>query len=460
MIMKEIIVVLGLILSIFLFRKAASTINIGKINLISYVMYLFFLQTYIGASLVYLGDRNHYTIKYITDQNNLDVMYYAVLLTAILFPLTIIIMYRICRIPIRECYQEYLAKPVEIHSEQIMLWITAGIGFVCCVCLLLYIIKIGYFPLLRLVRAPSGFDFATERQRISDIVIINSYVKNILIGLFIPLLSYIAFTYAITVKKLLWIVLAVILIGASIVSATIDFEKSPVVFYLFVLLLIVMYVRGGLKTITVAIFGVVAAAMIVFIYIQQGYDFFSGDSNFYNGPIGRTLFTQVGTLAMHFDLFPMYFPFLGGRSLSPTALSLLGIDGSYVRSSKLVMDFYGSEKVYDGTGGVMNAFFIGEAYANFGFIGMVLSIIYMGILLGLLFYMFLKIRKNPYNIAIVAMLTGKLALATQGGFTDFIYNFQTILLLLFIPFGHFAPIVWKKWGKPLFQKISQVSPGK
>ena len=447
--LRLVVVIGGFALSLFLFHKAAGTVHLGKINILSYAMYLFFLQTYAGASLMYLGDRNHYTMSYIMDPSKYDLTFYCVLLTAILFPLSAWLMFRICRIDIRERYREFLEQPVEVKSPEAMFWIVAVSGFLCCCVLLVYILKIGYFPLLRLLRTPEGFDFGVERQRIGSISVVNSYVTNIAIGLGIPLLSYISFAYALALKrKFWWWALTFVLVGSSIVSVTMDFEKSPVVFYLFVLLLVVMYVRGGLKTPVVVAFGAVAAAAIVFIYIRQGYDFSAGISNFYNGPIGRTLFTQVGTLAMHFDLFPAVFPFLWGRSLSPTAMALFGVEGSYVRSGKLVMDYYGSEKVFDGTGGVMNALFIGEAYANFGYAGMVLSIVYLGVLFGLLLYLFTRIRKNPYNLGIIALLTSRLAQATQGGFTDFIYNFQTILLLLLIPAGHFAPILWNRWVKP------------
>lgn len=444
MIWKELVVVIGLLLSLFLFKKASATLNIGKINLISYTMYLFLLQTYIGASMVFLGDRNHYTMKYIMIGQSFDLMFYCVLLAAILFPLTIIVVYRIFRVDMQANYQKYLEQPVVIKRERLAFFVVAGVGFVCCVLLLIYILKIGYFPLLRLARAPAGFEFGIERQRISQIVIINSYVKNLLIGMMIPLLSYIAFAYAITLKKFWWWALSAVLIGSAIVTATINFEKSPVLFYLFVLLLIVMYAKGGISRKLVFGFGAAMVAFIVFIYVKMGYNFSSGDSNFYNGPIGRTLFTQVGTLTMHFDLFPTVFPFLGGRSLSPTALSLLGIEGGHLRSAKLVMDFYGSEKVYDGTGGVMNAFFLGEAYANFGFWGMILSIVYMGVFMGVLFYVFTKLRKTPFHLAMMAMLTSQLALATQGGFVDFIYSFQTYLLIFMMLTGHFAPLIWAK----------------
>lgn len=444
MIWKELIVVLGLFLSLFLFKKASATLNIGKINLISYTMYLFLLQTYVGASLVFLGDRKHYTMKYIMIDQSFDLMFFSVLLAALLFPLVILIFYKTCHIDIQQRYNGYLKKKVTVANERLAFYLISGIGLVCCLLLLIYIIKIGYFPLLRLVRTPAGFDFGVERQRISHIVIINSYVKNLLIGMFLPLLSYIAFAYAINLKKFWWWALTLVLTGAAIVSATINFEKSPLLFYLFVFLLVLMYTRGGISRRTVFGFGAAMAVFMAFVYIKMGYNFSSGDSNFYNGPIGRTLFTQVGTLVMHFDLFPTVFPFLGGRSLSPTVLALLGIKGDYLRSAKLVMDFYGSEKVYDGTGGVMNAFFIGEAYANFGFWGMVLSIVYMGLFMGLLFYVFTRLRKTPFNVAMTAMLTSRLALATQGGFVDFIYNFQTYLFLLLLVMGHFGPRIWEQ----------------
>lgn len=463
MILKVMVVVLGLALSLFLFSKAAGTLNIGKINIVSYIMYLFLLQTYAGASLVYLGDHNHYTMKYITSDASFDLMFYSVLLTALLFPLTILVLYKLFGFDIRTHYENYMKASVAVGNERIAFWVISGAGFVCCCLLLVYIIKIGYFPLLKLARPPADAAnfFSTERQRISAITIGNSYIKNILIGMAIPMLSYISFAYALVVKKILWWALTAVLIGASIVYQTINFEKSPLLFYAFVLLLILMYVRGGLKRKTVVAFGVVAAAAIVVIYMRTGYSFNSGDSNFYNGPVGRTLFTQVGTLTMHFDLFPAFFPFLGGRSLSPTALTLLGIEGGHLRSAKLVMDFYGAEKVYDGTGGVMNAFFIGEAYANFGWWGMVLSILYMGVLIGVLFWLFTRLEKNPYNLGISAMLVGKLALATQGGFTDFIYNFQTYLLIFLLIAGLLWPHVWKWLNKQSwFRQLLPAKKGK
>jgi len=95
------------------------------------------------------------------------------------------------------------------------------------------------------------------------------------------------------------------------------------------------------------------------------------------------------------------------------------------------MAFYGSRSVYEGTAGVMNALFIGEAYANFGAIGLLLSIVYISLLFGMIYYLFTKkFRKTALNVALFGILTSELASITQGGFFDFIYSANIIIIVL------------------------------
>ncbi len=451
--LKICIAVVGFALSLFLFRKAASTIDIGKINVISYIMYLFLAQTMIGASLVYFGDHNHYTMGYVLNESSFDIMYYSVLMTAILFPVTILVVHKLLRFNMKQAYAGYLQKETIVLTQRKVFWVIVGVGGACVLFLGIYILKIGYLPLLRiLLPVPSDFNMSVERQEIGRIVILNSQLTNLTIGLFLPLVSYVSFAYAWVLKKSpRWWIVTILLIGACIVGETIDFEKSPVIFYLFVLILIVIYIRGGIPRPIVWGFVGIMVLYILFIYGRNGFDFSQG-IDIYNGPIGRILFTQVGTLVMHFDMFPAIMPFLGGRSFSPTFQNFLGIEGSSVRSAKIVMDFYGSDKVYNGTGGVMNTLFIGEAYANFGYVGMVLSVIYVAALMALFVFAFLKLRKTPFNIAMFAFLTSRFAQTTQGGFTDFVYNLQFILVILLTIGVNFLPRLWNKYIGPRIQK--------
>ena len=170
------------------------------------------------------------------------------------------------------------------------------------------------------------------------------------------------------------------------------------------------------------------ACILVILYRVMGFQ--GSFLDIYNGILGRTFFTQVGTLTYHFDLFTNVFEPLNGRSLPPTILSLIGQNpDEHLRSAKLVMDFYGSEHVAEGTAGVMNACFLGEAYANWGWIGCLLSIVYVGLYLSLAFLLILRIKKTPVTICMLAIFTQTIGAMTQGGFVDFVYSISMILVL-------------------------------
>ncbi len=262
-------------------------------------------------------------------------------------------------------YQEYLKKEIECEKEDLIFPYFALLSIGCIVLLIGLLAKIGYIPLLKLIHASADFDFATERTRIGGLYFIHPYLSNIFVLMMVPLLSYVAFAYMLKTKKIKWTIITIALFISSVIIKTYKFEKSSVVFYFAAFIIMLIYYKGGIKMIYMIISVAFMAVIIVAFYFHTG---FSGSLfDIYNGPMGRTLFTQVGTLAYCFDLFPKVFGFLGGRSFTPTILRLIGMNSSdYLRSAKLTMAFYGSEKVYDGSAGVMNALFAGEAYANWG----------------------------------------------------------------------------------------------
>ena len=55
-------------ISTVLFKKAAGTLDPGKFNIISYIYYIFMLQSFIGISLVMLGYDEHYTFAYLINK--------------------------------------------------------------------------------------------------------------------------------------------------------------------------------------------------------------------------------------------------------------------------------------------------------------------------------------------------------------------------------------------------------
>lgn len=446
MALKILIVALGLTLSTYLFKKAAGTLSVRKLNLISYTFYLFILQTYIGTSLVFLGDREHYTITYILNNDTIPRTFFYVLLTAVLLPLIIIFLYKLLKVDINYIYSEYLSKETNVDNEQIVFYIVLGISSISIILMIMLFVKIGYAPLLKMVFAEPGFNFKTARINISNVTIIHEYVKNILILSLIPVFSYISFVYVYTTKNIRWIVLFGVLFICSLFTKTYNFAKTPVIFYLFTFVIIYIMLNDGIRRHLLYVIVGCLGGVIFLLYKVMGYAL---EFSIHTGPISRVIFTQAGTLMYHFDFFPQHFPFLMGRSLSGTIIKVLSSDLTPLRSAKVIMAFYGSRSVYEGTAGVMNALFIGEAYANFGAIGLLLSIVYISLLFGMIYYLFTKkFRKTALNVALFGILTSELASITQGGFFDFIYSANIIIIvLLFIFVNYLSKFLEKKINK-------------
>lgn len=421
------LIIAVLAVSTFLFYKAAGTLNPGKLNIVSYMYYIFLLQSFLGTALIALGFDKHYTLKYLLErESSISITIIMVWLTAVLFPAMIVVWEKIFKVSMKDGFQCFLKSELTVPEKNgvfTKLFLTATLF--CALFFAGYLMKIGYIPIFRLIHAPEGFDFATERVRISGIYFLNSYINNILLFTIIPLMSYISFAYVLATKSKVWVGMSGVMFVMSCVCKTYKFEKTPIVFHLLIFVLIFLLFKGGIKWIHMVIIGGALACVVVFAYIATG---FSGSMlDIYNGPLGRTLFTQVGTLSYHFDLFPAIFGFLGGRSFSPTLLRIVGMDTAlHLRSAKIVMAFYGSDKVYDGTAGVMNTLFIGEAYANWGFAGVFIAIVWVALVVSFLLWLIFKMKKTPTSLCMMAILTVRLGTMMQGGFCDFVYSFDIL----------------------------------
>ena len=419
------------IITTLLFRYASGTMALGKLNMISYSYYLIMLQAYIGCFLVNCGLDKHYTLNYLLDRSTINTATNVLWILMLLMPLTMLAVFRAFRFAPQKEYSDYLNREIADRDDAFLNKGFALMVAVQIVILTLFIVKIGYIPIVKLVHHDADFDFATERIRIQSIVILGSgIITNLFIKLGIPLVSYIICAYAYINKSKKWIVLAIPSFCMGIIVKTMDFSKSPLVFYFLVFILIYIYsTQNGIKDRVVIAFGSVMLLLLAATYYLQGYVV---ALDIYNGILGRTFFTQFGTLCYHFDLFPKVFPFLAGRSFSPTVLKLIGMDPAlHLRSARLVMSFYGIEHLYDGTAGVMNALFVGEAYANWGMTGVVFSIMWVATYISLLFVLLIRARKNPVSIAVFAFMTQIIGSMIQGGFTDFVYSSTVLITITF-----------------------------
>ena len=127
------LMVLGLMVSLYLFHRAAGTLSIGKINIISYTYYLFLVQTYLGISLIMLGFDKHYTLNYLTQGDQvLNTVFYVVIATMILLPLVILGVFKVAKVKAGPDYADYLQAPTKSMNDRCIFWLIAvfiGFGF-------------------------------------------------------------------------------------------------------------------------------------------------------------------------------------------------------------------------------------------------------------------------------------------------------------------------------------------
>lgn len=422
--------ILVMIISAYLFKKAAGGLSILKLNLINMVYYSMFIFQGIGTCLIAFGFREHYLIKKVNIPESFDKAYLGLSIAMLLIPIVVILFNKKKNINIKQEYDLYIKKRIINNDSDRTYKIILILTFISIVTIIYVMCYIGYVPLFKMFFG--NINFATERINISRGFAGNQYIRNLLGNIMIPFLSYISYTYARSSKKKKWIIPTVILIICSILMKTSDFAKSPLVMYIatFILIEILLNKISFKKIMLVALVGM---SIIIGSYISIG-----GYNGKYlsltNGPLSRTLITQTGTMILHFDAFPTKNDYLYGSSFPKEIGILFGAKQENIRSARKVMEIYNRKAVQNGTAGVMNTLYIGEAYANFGFIGIIFSSIWIGLVLAFIMKKLIYSKKTALNIALYSQVSMILVSCLQGGVIDYFYNIA-ILFILFIYFS-------------------------
>lgn len=443
--MKILFVLFVFICFTYFSKLAAGTLSLKKINIVSFAYYNLLIFAFIGSSLVYLGFRDHYLIQKV-NEINIDKTYYFISYTLIMFPLTIYLFNRL--FGLNKCnkkYNLYLQRKIDINKHDsgiffliAMLTLIGGVAF----CYMF--IKIGYFPLLRVFN--SNFSLARERIILTNNFAGNSYIRNILVLTLIPMLSYISYIYMRVTKKQKWKIMFAVLFLLSIICKTYNFEKAPIIYYLFYFYILEI-VMGNVKSIKkIIIIGITIGSIILFMYyFWLGYD--GNILSISHGPGGRIFLTQIATMFLHVETFPGRVDFLYGQSLPKIIGILFGVGNYGNRSGRVVMEQFNASGIENGTAGVMNTIFSGEAYANWGFLGIIIAPIIVGILYSIVYSFIINQNKNPLLIMVYLTFFIYYSSMILGGFVDFFYNFALIFLVLL-----FVAVNFIKNGGKLYVK--------
>lgn len=424
--------ILTLIISAFLFKNAAGSLSLTKLNLHGIIFYYqLVLQAWIGVTLAIYYLDNHYIISKIPDEKYRVITFFLVMLTMLLLPLTMVMVNKITGFDATKEYNKYLNSPMQYlfndkDSKVFIVVILFTIVSAISIVYTFYIIK--QIPLLEAFQGKSSLELAKIRQEASSGFEGNQYIRNLFALILMPILSYISYAYFKINSDKKWLILFVIQFIFTLIIKTYDLSKMPVLWYLISLIILNIIIKGKIKKKTIVISGLGLSLLVVLLYIL----FFDNLklSNFaYNvGPIGRLIFTQIAGLYFHIYVFTEKEPFLMGSSFPQWMISVF--DKEHVRSASIVIEYTHPDSVEQGIAGVINTLFIGEAFANFGYLGVIISIITAGIILQLMYIVFIRLTKSPVVIAAFVYFIMNFSAIITGGIVEFVYNVGMIFVIV------------------------------
>jgi hypothetical protein len=416
------------LISTLLFKKAAGSLSPAKPNMISYIYYYQVLaMSFIAAVLAILYLDNHYVISRVSDEARLygwlSVMYMMVAV-----PVGMLISKRLWlgNKKVGRVLNDYVKSPINTSGFngdplKYSIWVFTVISLLAC---LYTFYSIGYFPFIKVLTAP-GDALGMIRISSSRNFQGNVYIRNVLALTLMPLLSYVWGGYYLANNKLsdgLMFFVSFVM-AASVLYY--NFSKAPLLWYMLGYVFVYFYAFGKVKVSYVLALGGVAFAGLIAMYSVVGISF-SEFFSYNTGPVGRIVLGQAAGTYYMFDLFPASQDFIGFASISQYVSSLLGLE-HLDRAARVAMVDFNPRGVEAGTAGVMNSLFIAEAWANFGLVGVLISPLWVGFVIGSLYYFFLKKRKSPLWLAL--FVTFSFGGSFTGGFNDYIYNGGYMILV-------------------------------
>lgn len=424
---------LAIVLAVFivfttLFYFAAGTLSPRKMNLINISYYCYVVMAYMGASLVFLGYREHYLMAKINTISIFDQGYGYVALLGILFPLTILLANQLFH-PLfgTRSMEAYRALPMhnEKKADNLQFFVFCFAFFLCAGVTALFYWRVKQVPIVPWL---TGTITGEMRQILGRSTVISPYLKSFFMIQFPAYFSFFAYIKMRTLKTLRWTLLFGAYFLLAVITKTYDFQKAPILIYLMLFALVEMTCHP-MRLITVLLVLIAVVLAMVGMYVLV-FHFEGRILSPYNGPQGRLFFTQIAGFFHTLQIFPAQHGFLQGESLPTFITALLDLPVSWNRSAAIVMRYVSPDNVLRRTAGVMNTFFIGEAYANWGKWGLILGTIYVGVLYSFVQSLFLGARKTALTVTLYVIIVWNFTISFIGGFIDYIYSSNLLVLLV------------------------------
>ncbi len=425
-----------LLVSFKLFKKAAGTMQLNRLNMISWVFYFnLVMQSFFAAVLVVNKLDNHYMIDKIYYESSRFYGWLAVMYTMVAMPIGMLFANLFFKDKMKTHLNEYAKKSIVSTISFKDSYIRLPLYIISIISIVSIFYTFYYLPEIPILKALKGNATALElaglRADSTRDFAGNTLVRNIFGITLTPILTFVFYCYYKKTKSKKDLVIFLIMFLFSFLILTYNLEKSRFVFFLLGFMFLKVLIDGSIRKKTLIYFGSLVMILIIIAYVKisQETDILMMFSNYNSGILGRIFLSQAGGTYLMFDYFPRVYDFIGFNSFSNVLSDIFDLNHSE-RAARLVM--LKANPRFAEVQGVVNSLFIGEAWANFGIIGVMIAPIYVGAVIQTLFRILLSFKKTPIILALLAYFSYSSSIT--GGINDYFYNMQYLILMVILFF--------------------------
>ena len=427
--------------------------KLTQLNMVSWIFYVqLFASCFIASILVVNGWEGNHIVSVVSD-NSRFYGWLAIQYTMIAMPLGMLfINYLYGYESNRKLFLSYINSPTIpslSQKDSFVKYPLYALSLISVFAVIYTYMKLNTNPFYAIYEGMDAFALAGLRQEIGGEFKGSFTVRNLFGMTLTPILSYIAYAYWCMTKKRQYFIWFLVMFVFTFFILTHDLSKSPFAFFIFGFLLINVLINGGIQKKTFFFFGVAGLILIVtaIVFITRTTDF----AKIAEGLVKRIILSQAIGTFLSFEYFTESHDFIGFASFLPAIRTALGMDVSE-SAYRILAIYFDPEGYRAGVVGVANSLFIQEAWANFELFGVIIAPFYVGMFIQLIYMYFLKSKKTPIMLGILAYMSSKMPIT--GGFNYFIFPDALLRIFFIFVSVYVAALFIKNFQRPHKNEIS------
>lgn len=385
-----------------------------KINPVSLIFLKIFIMGLVGISSAFFFDiQIPYFIKNLNDKS---FIYISVICTFYAFIIMIFLYYTF---DIKKIINFYSKKGIIYFKPKtyIYLWI---ITFVLCVSCFGY----AYYQTNWVhpgVLALESSDQAIKLIRHDVEHSVNMNVFNLGFKLFLPINLTISLFF---LKRKHWAVISFVLF---VIMGTFTLKRSNMVYVVMFLLFFKMLLNQiNLKTLFKYFVGSICLITVMYLLAKStGFE-----SDIFIILFRRIVYGEIASLPNYFEIF--HDNHLSFYHVLPPYFSNIITGESLQSSAKIVMQHINPMAISRGTAGSAPTLFIGEAYAIWGYMGVIIFPVYLMMIIIVIVNIFTRMKKNFITLSIFSFTLVQIFSSIFSGVGRFVFSGTQMVLFLFL----------------------------